>query len=103
MDSINNYSYPYLIVKTNAHKASQRSASLATRANEEIEMKMQDLPVEVQVIAAQLLAERIDCATRGVEKKPVTPLAQEVRDAFIELYSQPHTFCSQRNTAQEDR
>lgn len=66
-------------------------------------MKMKDLPVEVQVVAAKLLAEKINEVSRSLEKKPALPLAQEIRDAFIELYSQPHTSCSQHNTAQEDR
>jgi hypothetical protein len=66
-------------------------------------MKMQDLPVEVQIIAAQLLAERIDGVIHQLEKKPVLPLATEIRDAFIELYSLPHTACSQRNNAQADK
>lgn len=42
----------------------------------------QDLPLEVQVIAAQLLSERFDPAA-----EPAKELAQEIRDAFIELYS----------------
>lgn len=45
-------------------------------------VNFQDLPLEVQVIAAQLLSERFDPAA-----EPAKELAQEIRDAFIELYS----------------
>lgn len=48
-------------------------------------MKFGELPVEVQVVAARVLAEKMQSATA---KKPAE-LASEVRDAFTGLYSDP--------------
>lgn len=53
------------------------------------------LPVEVQVIAAQLLRERIERNDEKLEKEPVKQLAQEVREAFTELHSPSESFSSQ--------
>lgn len=50
-------------------------------------MMFQELPTEVQIIAAQLLAEKIRDNDRCKDKEPVTELAREVRDAFIAIYS----------------
>lgn len=44
------------------------------------------LPESVQVIAAQTLKEKLS-RTDGMAKEPANKLAQEVRDAFIELHS----------------
>jgi hypothetical protein len=54
-------------------------------------MKMQDLPIEVQVIAAQILKEKIERNDGKTEKEPVESLAQEVRMAFTGLYPPPLT------------
>ena len=48
-------------------------------------MKFGELPVEVQVVAARVLAEKMQSATA---KKPAE-LASEVRGAFVELYDEP--------------
>lgn len=51
-------------------------------------VNFQDLPSEVQVIAAQLLSERFEPSNKVViAEKPAKELAQEIRDVFIELYS----------------
>lgn len=51
-------------------------------------VNFQDLPLEVQVIAAQLLSERFDPSYKlDIDEEPAKELAQEIRDAFIELYS----------------
>lgn len=56
-------------------------------------MEFKDLPLKVQEIAAQCLADKIR-ATPGfaegvVKKEPVKNQAHQIREAFIELYS-PH-------------
>ncbi|EAA6838842.1 hypothetical protein FGS43_07445 [Salmonella enterica] len=50
-------------------------------------MKMQDLPVEIQAIAASMLREKIESNDRRTNKEPVAKLAHEVREAFTTLYS----------------
>lgn len=52
-------------------------------------MKFQDLPTEVQVIAAQTLSGKLCQSGFSVAGKtePAKELALEVRDAFVELYS----------------
>lgn len=49
-------------------------------------MKFSELPTEVQVIAAKALAEKL-VQPRG-DKNPASELAQEVKEAFCELYSE---------------
>ncbi|ECW2977125.1 TPA_asm: formyltetrahydrofolate deformylase [Salmonella enterica subsp. diarizonae] len=46
-------------------------------------MNFRELPVSVQNIAAQALADKMPC-TKGSE--PAKALAQNIREAFIELY-----------------
>ncbi|EKN4139363.1 formyltetrahydrofolate deformylase [Yersinia enterocolitica] len=52
-------------------------------------MKFEELPREVQMIAAKTLSDRFPSAgsskSNGFE--PATALAREVKEAFIELYS----------------
>ncbi|WP_261458170.1 formyltetrahydrofolate deformylase [Serratia fonticola] len=53
-------------------------------------MKFKDLPLDVQVIAAQTLSGKFcesGLATQG-KTEPAKKLAREVRDAFTELYSE---------------
>lgn len=48
-------------------------------------MKFAELPNEVQVLAAQALATKL--LQPQSDKKPAKELAEEVRTAFINLYS----------------
>lgn len=52
-------------------------------------MKFQDLPTEVQEIAAQTLSGKLHQSGFSVigKTEPAKELAREVRDAFVELYS----------------
>lgn len=50
------------------------------------EMKFQDLPSDVQAIAAQTLQTLILEERFNTEKKPATKLAEEVKSAFLGLY-----------------
>lgn len=54
-------------------------------------MKFEELPHEIQMIAAQTLSNRISGLGVGFteQTEPVKALAREVRDAFIEMCSQP--------------
>ena len=56
-------------------------------------MEFKDLPLKVQEIAAQCLADKISYATGfaegAVKNEPAKDQARQVRGAFIELYSQP--------------
>ncbi|EDM1755075.1 hypothetical protein AH553_07425 [Salmonella enterica subsp. diarizonae] len=51
-------------------------------------MKMQELPSEVQAIAASTLRRKIQINDQRADKEPVTKLAHEVREAFISLFSE---------------
>ncbi|HAU2799148.1 TPA: hypothetical protein JC239_000463 [Salmonella enterica subsp. diarizonae] len=51
-------------------------------------MKMQELPVEVQAIAASTLRRKMKINDQRADKEPVTKLAHEVREAFISLFSE---------------
>lgn len=53
-------------------------------------MRFQDLPPEVQVIAAQTLSGKLCQSGLSIvgKKEPAKELAREVRDAFTELYSE---------------
>ncbi|EDV9708750.1 hypothetical protein NEK12_002549 [Salmonella enterica] len=51
-------------------------------------MKMQEIPVEVQAIAASTLRRKIQINDQRADKEPVTKLAYEVREAFIALFSE---------------
>ncbi|EAO8631494.1 hypothetical protein CVF48_20920 [Salmonella enterica] len=51
-------------------------------------MKMQELPVEVQTIAASTLRRKMKINDQRADKEPVTKLAHEVREAFISLFSE---------------
>lgn len=52
-------------------------------------MRFDELPFEMQLIAAQTLSNRISTLGMGMGEKiePVKTLAREVREAFIELHS----------------
>lgn len=55
-------------------------------------MEFRDLPLKVQEIAAQCLADKIN-VTLGfaevcVKKEPAKEQARQIREAFVELYSQ---------------
>ncbi|EAB9447415.1 formyltetrahydrofolate deformylase [Salmonella enterica subsp. diarizonae] len=49
-------------------------------------MNFRELPVSVQNIAAQMLADHMPCATNTSKNEPAKALAQNIREAFIELY-----------------
>ncbi|EMG9444222.1 hypothetical protein V5268_005606 [Escherichia coli] len=51
-------------------------------------MKMQELPVEVQAIAASTLRRKMKINDQRTNKEPVEKLAHEVREAFIYLFSE---------------
>ncbi|HGG3432790.1 TPA: hypothetical protein ACJFZM_004611 [Salmonella enterica subsp. enterica serovar Oranienburg] len=51
-------------------------------------MKMQELPVEVQAIAASTLRRKMKINDQRADKEPVEKLAHEVREAFISLFSE---------------
>ncbi|WP_157914881.1 hypothetical protein [Escherichia coli] len=53
---------------------------------------MQDLPVEVQAIAAQLLADKMPCATDTSKNGPAQAMAQNISDAFTRLYEPMKTY-----------
>lgn len=66
-------------------------------------MKFEELPHEVQLIAAQVLADRMPPSSVGAVKQEIEPavkLARDVRDAFIELYSLPG-FASVQNDSDQ--
>ena len=65
-------------------------------------MKFQELPREVQLIAAQTLSNRLSTLGVGVNERtePVKILAREVRDAFIEMYFQPESASVQHDNDQ---
>ncbi|ECD7824025.1 formyltetrahydrofolate deformylase, partial [Salmonella enterica subsp. enterica serovar Enteritidis] len=50
-------------------------------------MNFRELPISVQNIAAQLLADRMPCATNTSENEPAMALAQNINDAFTKLYN----------------
>ncbi|OWF84422.1 formyltetrahydrofolate deformylase [Yersinia entomophaga] len=52
-------------------------------------MRFVELPLEMQLIAAQTLSNRLSTLGMGMDEQiePVKTLAREVREAFIELYS----------------
>lgn len=54
-------------------------------------MKLQEMPAEVQVIAAQTLRMLMDEERNKMVKKPAEELAQEVKSAFEALYSEYFT------------
>lgn len=47
-------------------------------------MKMQELPVEVQAIAASTLRRKMKINDQRADKEPVEKLAHEVREAFTQ-------------------
>ncbi|MFZ4171348.1 hypothetical protein ACEV60_22260 [Enterobacter ludwigii] len=49
-------------------------------------MEFQSLPTEVQIIAAQLLADKIRDNDRRTDKEPASKLAQDVNNSFMHLY-----------------
>lgn len=66
-------------------------------------MKFEELPREVQLIAAQTLSNRLSMLGAGVKERtePVKTLAREVREAFIEMYFQPESASVQNDNGQE--
>ncbi|WP_154816844.1 formyltetrahydrofolate deformylase [Enterobacter kobei] len=57
-------------------------------------MNFAELPLEVQIIAAQALATKLRQPLG--DKKPAKELAQEVRDEFTALYSVPEYASTQQ-------
>lgn len=55
-------------------------------------MNFRELPISVQNIAAQLLADRMPCATNTSENEPAMALAQNINDAFTKLYNPMKTY-----------
>lgn len=55
-------------------------------------MNFRELPLSVQNIAAQLLADRMPCATNTSENEPAMALAQNISDAFTRLYNPMKTY-----------
>ncbi len=66
-------------------------------------MRFVELPREVQLIAAQTLSSRLSTLGVGMDEKiaPVKTLAREVREAFIEMYSQQEPASVQHDNGQE--
>ncbi|QIP56859.1 formyltetrahydrofolate deformylase [Hafnia alvei] len=61
-------------------------------------MEFKDLPLEVQILAAEALASRIlqsSMASPISNTEPALKLAREIREAFTELYSEPQKTCGQ--------
>lgn len=70
-------------------------------------MEFKDLPLKVQEIAAQCLADKIS-GTSGfgqgiVKNEPVKDQARQVREAFVELYSFPAASSSQCDCAKKGK
>ncbi|EAA1197845.1 hypothetical protein D7O08_15350 [Salmonella enterica subsp. enterica serovar Brandenburg] len=61
-------------------------------------MKMQELPVEVQAIAASTLRRKMKINDHRADKEPVEKLAHEVREAFTKLYLPVEVDPSQRGS-----
>lgn len=55
-------------------------------------MNFRELPISVQNIAAQLLADKMPCATNTSENEPAMALAQNINDAFTKLYNPMKTY-----------
>lgn len=55
-------------------------------------MNFRELPLSVQSIAAQLLADKMPCATDTRENEPAMALAQNISDAFTRLYNPMKTY-----------
>ncbi|ELO0595199.1 hypothetical protein QY625_003503 [Salmonella enterica] len=55
-------------------------------------MNFRELPLSVQNIAAQLLADKMPCATNTSENEPAMALAQNISDAFTRLYNPMKTY-----------
>ncbi|RWT96642.1 hypothetical protein [Raoultella ornithinolytica] len=70
-------------------------------------MEFKDLPLKVQEIAAQCLADRISVTSGfggGVAKKePAKDQARQVKEAFVELYASPAASSSQCDCAQKGK
>lgn len=66
-------------------------------------MKLQDLPIGVQEIAAQTLWGKMQANDEKTTKEPVKLLAHEVRDAFIALYSSAESESSPSGSDQASR
>lgn len=66
-------------------------------------MKFEEIPHELQLIAAQTLSNRLSTLGVGMNEQiePVKTLAREVREAFIEMYFQPESASVQNDNGQE--
>ncbi|EBS2232031.1 hypothetical protein [Salmonella enterica] len=61
-------------------------------------MEFVSLPYEVQTIAARLLSDRMQFSVAHCESKSAVAIAQEIKEAFVELYS---SAASQENNSTE--
>ncbi|ELD0488237.1 hypothetical protein QUQ58_004893 [Escherichia coli] len=55
-------------------------------------MNFRELPISVQNIAAQLLADKMPCTTDTNENGPAQAMAQNISDAFTRLYEPMKTY-----------
>lgn len=64
-------------------------------------MEFEELPIEVQKIAAQALADRFSpsgMAPPTSNTEPANKLAREIREAFVQLYSQDEVISNWKAT-----
>ncbi|EDH4406523.1 hypothetical protein HEE30_002237 [Salmonella enterica] len=61
-------------------------------------MNFRELPISVQNIAAQLLADKMPCATNTSENETAMALAQNISDAFTRLYNPMKTYTINYNS-----
>ncbi|MFU7835470.1 hypothetical protein [Raoultella planticola] len=70
-------------------------------------MEFKDLPLKVQEIAAQCLADKITVISvlgeSGAKKEPAKEQARQVKEAFVELYASPAASSSQCDCAQKGK
>ncbi|EBW7254473.1 hypothetical protein KV01_004787 [Salmonella enterica subsp. enterica] len=55
-------------------------------------MNFRELPLSVQNIAAQLLADKMPCHADTTKNEPAMALAQNISDAFTRLYNPMKTY-----------
>ncbi|HBY5919891.1 TPA: hypothetical protein MIZ65_11435 [Klebsiella pneumoniae] len=70
-------------------------------------MEFKDLPLKVQEIAAQCLADKISYvsgfAEGAVKSEPAKDQARQVKEAFVELYASPAASSSQCDCTQKGK
>ncbi|MXF49969.1 hypothetical protein GR294_26230 [Raoultella sp. Lac2] len=70
-------------------------------------MEFKDLPLKVQEIAAQCLADKISVtsgfAEGAVKNEPAKDQARQVKEAFVELYASPAASSSQCDCAKKGK